>query len=192
MAFVATSTQRTLSDLMLKPRSALIVAFPIPRAIEAIRRDHVPVARLGVPPHVTILSPFMAAEDLDATVRRRLAHIAARCRAFDVELAAVRRFQDALYLAPAPAEPFRRLTTEVVAEFPGYPPYGEPSYRPEDGVPHLTISMGGADAFDSLATSASRYLPLVRRARILTVVGEDPDGRWRVRWRIPLGPAGSA
>jgi len=36
-----------------------------------------------------------------------------------------RRFGDqVLYLAPAPDQPFRRLTDIIVREFPDYPPYG--------------------------------------------------------------------
>ena len=182
--------QRTLSNPMLKPRSAVIVALPIPPAIEAIRRVHVPVAGLGVPPHVTILSPFMPADALQASVRRRLAAIAAASPAFEVTLSDLESFPEALYLAPRPDEPFRRLSVEVAKAFPGFPPYGNPSYRPEAGVPHLTIAMANGASFEDLATTATLHLPVVRVAQFLTVINERPDGHWQIRWRIPLGPPG--
>lgn len=139
---------------MLKARSALIVTLPIPRGLETIRCDNVPVASLGVPSHVTILSPSLPAGELQPSVRRRLVEIAAGHPAFDVTFARVERFPGALYLAPQPNEPFRELSVAVVRAFPGYPPYGEPTYRPEDGVPHLTFAMPGSVSFDDLAAAA--------------------------------------
>jgi 2'-5' RNA ligase len=173
---------------MDEPASAIIVAFPIPRRIEAIRRRHVPVARLGVPPHVTILSPFLPVARLDRPVRQRLAGIARGVPAFAVQFRAVRRFPDALYLEPAPAAPFRRLVRDVCAAFPGHPPYGDPSYLPDAVVPHLTIAIGDGSAFDGLAALAARSLPISLAARNVTVVAERTDGRWRTVWRLPLRP----
>ena len=172
-------------------RSAIVVAFPIPAGIERIRREHVPVANLGVPPHVTILAPFMRAGALDGRVRDRLAAIAGSERAFEVTYRRLGRFPDALYLVPEPGRPFGRLVGAVVEAFPGYPPYGEPSFRVEDVVPHLTIAIapaGGGSPMDLLEDRSGRSLPFVRRARHMTVLTERDDGRWRMRWRLPLTP----
>jgi 2'-5' RNA ligase len=173
---------------MDEPASAIIVAFPITGRIEAIRREHVPVARVGVPPHVTILSPFLPAGGLHPPVRQRLARIARRVPAFGVQFRAVRRFPDALYLEPEPAAPFRRLVRDVCAAFPGHPPYGNPSYLPDAVVPHLTIAIGDGSAFDGLAALAARSLPISLAAGHVTVVAEGADGRWRTVWRLPLKP----
>jgi 2'-5' RNA ligase superfamily len=102
-------------------RSAIIVAFGLPTQIEAIRHRHVPNASLGVPPHVTILSPFMPALDLDAGVRATLRDIAAGHRAFDVTYDRCAWFPDALYLMPDPASPFASLTAAVCRAFQGFP-----------------------------------------------------------------------
>jgi 2'-5' RNA ligase len=174
-----------------EPRSAVVVTVAIPAGIERIRRERVPVATLGVPPHVTVLSPFVPAASLDGTVRRRLASIAAAERSFDVWYRRVDAFPDALYLVPEPAEPFRRLVTAVVAAFPGYPPYGDPSFAARDVVPHLTIALPGTPpdgSFPTLADRSRRSLPFSDRARALTVLVEREDRRWRLRWRIPLRP----
>jgi len=171
---------------MGQPGSAIIVAFRVPRSIGSIRRDNVPVARVGVPPHVTILSPFLPAADLDGDIRARLARVAAGVAAFSVRFGAVERFVDALYLAPQPAAPFNRLIGDVVAAFPGHHPYGDATYLPEDVVPHLTIAIGDESEFDGLARRARRSLPIAGRAAILTVVAEGQEGRWRTVWRLPL------
>jgi 2'-5' RNA ligase len=167
-------------------RSAIIATFRLPARIEAVRRRHVPNAPLGVPPHVTILSPFVPAVVLDTSARRRLAGIAADHPAFDVQFDRATSFPDALYLVPGPAEPFVALTTAVCRAFPGYPPYGEPSFRPEDVVPHLTIAIGERAAFDPLIELVMPALPVAGRATTMTVLEEGPDGRWRTRWRIAL------
>ncbi len=171
---------------MGEPASAIIVAFRIPGSVEAIRRDHVRVARLGVPPHVTILSPFVGAAELGPEVRRRLAGIAATVPAFDVRFGSVDRVPDALYLPPIPAGPFIRLASAVVEAFPGLHPYGDPGLRAEDVVPHLTIAIGDGNGFEELAARAGAALPMDGRATALTVVAARDDGRWRTVWRIPL------
>ena len=181
-------TERTLSDVMGEPRSAIVVTQPLPRSIASIRRSHVPVAGLGVPPHVTILVPFLPPDALDDSVRARLTRIAAACPAFDVQYARVGRFPDALYLEPEPDHPFRRLTVEISEAFPGFPPYGQPTYRPSDVVPHLTIAIGDDAEFDALAARAVGHLPIAGRVRTLTILSERPDGRWRTAWRLPLRP----
>jgi 2'-5' RNA ligase len=169
-------------------RSAIIATFRLPARIEAVRRGHVPNATLGLPPHVTILSPFVPAVVLDASIRRRLAGIAADHAAFDVRFERCASFPDALYLVPDPAGPFVALTTAVCRAFPQFPPYGEPSFRPEDVVPHLTIAIGERAAFDPLIELVTPAMPVAGRATAITVIEEGPDGRWRTRSRIALRP----
>jgi hypothetical protein len=169
-------------------RSAIIVAFRLPTQIEAIRHRHVPVASLGVPPHVTILSPFMPAVDLDAGVRATIRDIAAGQPAFDVTFDRSAWFPDALYLVPDPASPFASLTLAVCRAFPAFPPYADPSFRPEDVRPHLTIAIGERPGLDRLVDAVTPSLPVGGRARALSVIVEGPDGRWRLRWRVPLRP----
>src|SRR5215211_1311771 len=94
------------------PRSAVVVAIPLPDALEAIRQDHVDNARLGVPAHVTLLFPFVPARDLDAADVDLVAAVVRRTPAFEVELREVRTFvpgpteEGVLWLAPEPDRPF--------------------------------------------------------------------------------------
>jgi 2'-5' RNA ligase len=171
---------------VIEPRSAIVVAFSLPAEVETIRRAEVPVAHRGVPPHVTILMPFAAAASLSAEIRSHLAAIAAETPAFAVRFASTSSFPDALYLVPDPFEPFRHLTMSVVHGFPAYPPYGEPIADPAAIVPHLTIADADPERFPFLATAIEPFLPFVRTARSLTVLAEQPDGRWRACWQLPF------
>ena len=46
-------------------QSAIVVRVPVPPAVERLRRRWDRAARMGVPAHVTILYPFVAADELD-------------------------------------------------------------------------------------------------------------------------------
>jgi 2'-5' RNA ligase len=179
--------ERTLSLVMRKPQSAVVVRFDLPTGLERIRRTFIPVARLGVPAHLTILYPFLEPIALELSVRRRLAAVAARTTAFDVEFTAVEAFPDAFYLAPSPAEPFQQLTAGVVEAFPGNPPYGDPSMALEDLIPHLTLAMRDGSPDRDVQLVAEALLPVRGTVRRLTIIEEGAGGRWQTRWRIRLG-----
>lgn len=78
-------------------------------------------APAGIPPHVTVLFPFVPAERVGA-VEKRLAEIVAGTPAFDLVLARTARFPELLYLEPEPAKPFAALTAAVAAEWPSTSP----------------------------------------------------------------------
>lgn len=169
---------------MRKAQSAVIVRIDLRASLERIRRTYVPVARLGVPAHVTILYPFVDPVELDAGVRRRLAHAAARTVGFDVSFNTVESFPDALYLAPTPVERFQVLSAEVLAAFPDLQPYGDPSLSASDLIPHLTIA--SRERGWAVRHIVGTMLPVRATVRWLTVIEEGPGGRWRTRWRVPL------
>lgn len=171
---------------MRKPQSAVIVRFPLRASLERIRRTFVPVARLGVPAHLTILYPFLSPELLEEAVRTRLAAVAACTRAFAVEFTAVETFPDAVYLPPSPVDPFNQLTAGLMEAFPGLTPYGDPSLSPDDLIPHLTIAMRDRAPGQAVQTIATSLLPIRGTVRSLTVIVEGAGGRWETRWRIPL------
>jgi len=143
-----------------------------------------------VPPHVTILSPFIDVEDLDRVVIARVGEIVAGVPAFDVGFEAVRRWPASelgtgvVWLEPAPAEPFVALTRAIWAAFPDYPPYGRSD---DDLEAHLTIAIDNPARFDAAEAEASRLVPFRRRASAVALLVERPDGRWRIRRRLPLG-----
>jgi len=170
-------------------RSALVVPIGLPAGLARLRKREVAVARLGVPPHVTVLSPFLDPERLDRAVLATLSRIAASEPAFDVLFGAVRRWPPSgvgpgvVWLAPDPAEPFVRLTRAVWSAFPECPPYGR---EDDDLEPHLTIAIDAPERFDAAAAAAESFLPFRRPASSMNLLVERPDGRFRTRARFPL------
>jgi 2'-5' RNA ligase len=164
--------------------SAIAVRVPIPSALERIRRRSVPSAAAGVPAHVTILYPFLPPNELRPAVRAELAAVAASVEPFDVRFAMIGRFPTVVYLAPQPAAPFAALTSAVTAAFPDYPPYGGAF---DDVIHHLTLVESPTLALDGIASETAPFLPFERHIAAMEVIGQGADGRWRLRWRLPLG-----
>lgn len=143
-----------------------------------------------MPPHVTILSPFLEAADLDRGVLAAIAGIVARVPVFDVGFEAVRRWHQSelgagvVWLEPTPGEPFVALTRAIWAAFPSHPPYG----REDDELEaHLTIAIDDPARFDSVEAEARPIVPFHRRAGQVALLVEGADGRWRTRRRFQLG-----
>ena len=137
----AAPAQRTLPVVLSTvATSAVVVRVPLPRALARLRARWDWAASVGVPPHVTIVFPFLPVDELTPDVRRTLVAIAAGHRPFDVRFARVERFPTVVYLAPEPSAPFTRLTEAVVDRFPDFPPYGGAF---EEVIPHLTITESG-------------------------------------------------
>lgn len=186
--------------------TALIVAVPQAEpAVGRWRARHDESARYGVPPHVTVLYPFLPYDEVD---EHALAAVVAAVPRFEVEFASCARFGNAvLYLEPAPDEPFRQLTVAVARRWPHAPPYGG---QFDDVVPHLTIAHTAVAhsavahstvahtaepvSLDAIEADVARWLPIhaaVTEVRLLAFDG----GRWHPRRAFALGerePAGSA
>ncbi len=167
-----------------EPASAVVVRVSLPRPLARLRSRWDPVAAVGVPPHITILFPFLPAERLDPSVRVDLAEIAAGIEPFEVRFEAVARFPTVVYLVPEPATPFVRLTEMVARRFPEHPPYGGAF---DEIVPHLTVCESSDAPADAIAERAERSLPFVRRVTALEILVEGDGSPWRERWRIPVG-----
>lgn len=167
-----------------EPASAVVVRVPLPSALGRLRRRWDWATGVGTPSHVTILFPFLPARLLDTGVRRSLSEIAAGQQPFEVRFSRIGRFPGVVYLAPEPSEPFMRLTAAVAARFPEFPPYGG---QFGEVVPHLTITEAEAAPWVAIADRAARALPFRHRVAALEVLIEAGDGRWKRRWRIPLG-----
>jgi 2'-5' RNA ligase len=170
-------------------RSAIVVPFTLPEALESIRLDHVSNARSGVPAHVTLLFPFLAAAairdvdlDLAATTIRATG-------AFDVEFRNVTSFppdptpEGVVWLAPEPPGPFIALTEALSTAFPGHSPYGGIH---DTVIPHLTLANVDVD-IERLSAAARPALPFRRRADAAVLLVEDDAGRWSIDRRWPLG-----
>jgi 2'-5' RNA ligase len=174
------------------------VVVPVPAAepVVGTHRERLDrAAGWGVPAHVTVLYPFVPPQEVD----RALATLAAGVRsvsAFDCAFATTGWFgRDVLWLAPDPAEPFRRLTRAVWSAFPQHPPYA----GAHDGsTPHLTVAERaladergpGAEVLIRVEAEVLRRLPVHQHVdHVLLLAGSQQPGSWRVLHRLPLGAA---
>jgi 2'-5' RNA ligase len=165
--------------------SAVIVRARLPAGLERLRRASVGDAADGVPAHLTLLYPFVEPAELTSAVRRSLAEVARRHRAFDYRLRGMATWPDTVYVAVEPTTPLVRLQRDLQAAFPAYPIYGrEPTF---EFVPHITIAEDPDAARLRLRSDAAwAALPRASRAAAIEVIATEPHGRWRLVWRIPL------
>lgn len=172
--------------------TATALVVPVPEAepvVGAYRRELDHSAAWGVPAHVTVLYPFVApAERTDAVVAA-VRECVRTVTAFDCVFAQVRWFdENAVWLAPEPAEPFRALTEAVWRRFPEHPPY-EGEFA--DVVPHLTVGSTRRGDVARLRSAAERVrgrLPVRARIdRVLLLAGTDAPDSWHpvTEFRLP-------
>jgi 2'-5' RNA ligase len=167
-----------------EPASAIVIRVPLPSGLDRLRNRWDIAARAGVPAHVTILYPFLAASDLTSPHRSTLSALGRRVEPFEITFRRVGRFPTVVYLVPEPAAPLTTLTDAIVARYPDHPPYGGAF---DDVIPHLTVTDAEEAPLDAIAAEAARWLPFTHHATALEVLVESPEGRWRRRWRLPLG-----
>lgn len=152
---------------------ATAIVVPIIEAevvIGDLRRAHSPSGRHGMIAHVSLLAP-LAAVDHDA-----VHEVAAGQPAFSFRLAAVGRFESAVYLAPEPPEPFEALATALRAHTPAEPLPGGRM------IPHVTVaSRVDSAALDKLEERVRPLLPIEATAREISVLERGSDLRWRER-----------
>jgi 2'-5' RNA ligase len=195
-------------------RSAIVAPISLPPPLEAIRREHVENANLGVPAHVTLLLPFVPPAQIEADTLERAASAIAQTAAFEVTFADVRTFEPGptnegiIWLPPEPSAPFLAMTEALVAAFPDYRPY---QGIHDTVIPHLTLanassnasanasSNASANANDNASANASAnldvpvilaaarpHLPIAQRLDAAALLIEDEAGRWRIGRELPL------
>ncbi|GAB3439224.1 2'-5' RNA ligase family protein [Actinophytocola sediminis] len=169
--------------------TALVVPVPAAEPVVGHHRrvlDHTAV--WGVPAHVTVLYPFVPPEQLTENTVEIVRGLVGGIEAFDCVFARISWFdQDAVWLAPEPAEPFRELTDAVWRRFPDHPPY---LGRFADVVPHLTFgSAARADlaALRHAEEQVRERLPVRARIdRVLLLAGADAPDAWHPVAEFPL------
>jgi 2'-5' RNA ligase len=178
---------RSTSRLDPEHGSPTGVAVPIrvPARLARVRRRWDMAALAGARPHVTVLFPFAPVERLGPADRAALAAIAGRVDAFEVRFERVRRFEGGVvWIEPEPSEPFHRLTAEVAARWPAFPPYGG---RFETVIPHLTLVESETVPLVPIEQEARAAVPFSARATRMELWRQDAAGRWHPHWVLPLG-----
>ncbi|SDJ99377.1 2'-5' RNA ligase superfamily protein [Actinopolyspora mzabensis] len=164
-------------------RTGLVV--PVPAADEALAPlvERYPQAvRDGVPAHLSVLYPFLAAEELDTGVVTTLRTLFDRQPPLRVVLERCRRQGGFVYLAPEPVDALRELTDGVRRYWPHLVPY-EGRY---DMEPHVTVAMGAEEETAvALRREAAESVPLtVELGEAWLVVLRQ---RWQLHERFVFG-----
>ena len=163
--------------------------IPVPEAaphVDGFRSRFTRAHVLGLPPHVTLLYPFVESTELTAGVLGELERVVAHVDRFEVTFRSVARLDGVpptLYLVPEPAEPFAELTRALVGAFPAYPPYGG---RYEEIVPHLTVATADPETLAEVAAEVGASLPLAAPVVEAWLMQCDDRGRWHLRRRFAL------
>jgi 2'-5' RNA ligase len=167
------------------PRSALIATVPEAEPVVGEWRERYDNARLGIPAHITLLFPFVPAEELDSALFADLHDLFSTQPPISFTLTRLTEFPDhTLWLVPEPSEMFRRMTELIVRRYPDYPPYDGIH---DDVIPHLTVAAGDSSLRDKIEAAVSPHLPIRAQARDVVLLEERPDGHWRTRERFTLG-----
>ena len=166
-------------------RSAVIVPIVLPPRLAALRYAGDPLAARGVPPHVTVLFPFLPVAALTPVIRSDLARLAARQAPFTAGFSRVEAREEMVWLVPHDQRPFLDLTDAVATLWPDHPPYGGIH---DTLIPHLTLlETTDGQALDAAWAAAVDIGPFEMTVRELTVITENASDTWRTRWRLPLG-----
>jgi 2'-5' RNA ligase superfamily len=166
--------------------TALVALIPDAEAVVGRwRSDLDPSARRGMPPHITVLYPWMPLEDLTGVDETDLAALIGAVPSFDVSLNDIQRFPQTLWLAPYPADPFVVLTMAVEKRWPAYEPY---SGRFSSIEPHLSIGDAvDPDALGHVVADVAPKLPIDTRITEIALMALDDEGRWRQHASYRLG-----
>jgi hypothetical protein len=167
--------------------SAFIVRVPeAEAAVRDLRQRCDPAAALGVPAHITILSPFMPPGRITPQVLHAAQAALKTSRAFSFTLGELGRWPETTYLVPRPAAPFVRMTRALAQAFPEFPPYAG---RHAEVAPHLTIADGSALLADRAEGELRAILPglgpLTSVCRTVDLI-ENSSGIWRFMHAIAL------
>ena len=170
--------------------SAILIKVPqVEFLVGRHRRNFDPSENWGVPAHVTLLYPFLAPSVIDANVLGRIATCVGGHRAFEVQFAQTKWFdEEVLWLAPEPDLAFRRLTASLFAAFPETPPYGGSIADP---TPHLTVAYQvSVSLMQEVESLVIAELPVEAFfASVSVMVGSPEPASWMTLVDIPLNSA---
>lgn len=167
--------------------TAVVVRVPeLDELIAGLRKRYgLPRKPNGIPPHITLIVPFLRADELcRGGATEALRSVCAKFEPFDVTFARTARFPRVLYLAPEPAEPFVALSRAIMDRWPQVQPYPG---RHRAVVPHLTVTTSRPPkVFGAVAEALRPRLPVT-----ITVAGAHVytfDGRaWSEHAAVALG-----
>jgi 2'-5' RNA ligase len=166
-------------------RTALIIAVPEAEPVVRKWRMRYDNAGLGVPAHVTLLFPFVPADQVDDALHSELESLFGSRPRFSFSLPRVARSPDAAWLRPEPDQGFRDLTRLIFDRYPDYPPYGGIH---DEVMPHVTVAVGDSSIQEEVEAALTPCLPISAVARDVTLLVEGALGHWQAERRFLLAP----
>jgi hypothetical protein len=144
--------------------------------------------KAALPPHLTVMAPFLPGEQLTTDVLAGLQGLFGRFEPFHFELSATGWFDErVLYLTPSPALPFVSMTEKVMDVHPSVSPYGGEF---ANITPHLTLGEDLPVAhLRRVAARVSRRLPVHGEATEVWLLALGCDS-WSLLRRFRLGSTG--
>lgn len=145
--------------------------------VQELRLQYDPSAKAGVPPHVTLMFPFLPPGELIESKVDALAALLGGTEHFDFSLTHVREFeQGVVYLEPEPAEPFIQLTKKIGDLF-GLLPFG--GEFGDTSVPHLTVTTPESRmTIEQIAKQLEPLLPIQSVADTGWLMVGSNSGTW--------------
>jgi hypothetical protein len=139
----------------------------------------------GVPPHVTLVFPFMPAVQVTDSLITELSDLFRHFVRFTSELGELRRFSATLYLAPEPSEPFVALSEALADRYPTCEPHVH-AFGPV--VPHLTVAEGSKTVMDAAENEIKPLLPIRAscESTALLVETRARPTAWSAKAQLPL------
>jgi 2'-5' RNA ligase len=165
--------------------TGLVVVVPeAAERVAPVRDAFDPYAGIGVPPHITVLYPFVPPDRVSEDVIDEVARVVEGFAPFGFELAHLAEFDgEVFYLAPQPADPFVAITRALWDRFPDHPPFGG---RFETIVPHLSVAGVPFGATrEAVEDLLGADLPISATATGVAIMIEDEDG-WTVGPELPF------
>lgn len=174
---------------MPKQRQTAVV-IPVPDAeplLTAVTRHYPEAVRGGVPAHVSLLYPFVPADQLDTQVIARLSGLFDAQPVISTTFRTIGRHDGFVCLRPDPPTMLDGVTTTIRQTWPSLTPYNG---RYGDVAAHLTVAIhtSSARAAEIERTLLPTYLPVEAELREAWLVVFDQ--RWSLRKRFEFG-AGS-
>jgi 2'-5' RNA ligase len=170
--------------------SVLLLALPELAGLVDVYRRRYTADGVVVPPHITLLYPFFAPDEITPSLLQRIAGVVASSPAFAFSLHRLAKFpQGVLYLAPEPTAPLVGLISQLRREFPEIRSYWD-DYG--EVTPHLTVAdLALTDRPDldlEIDATLAGQLPIWSQAReaVLLQRLRPRPAPWDERGRFPL------
>lgn len=166
-------------------QSGLVI--PVPAAdplLASVAARYPGTVRVGVPAHVTLLYPFIAADELDEQITNALGELLVKQVPMTVEFAECYRRGGFVALRPDPVAGLSELSNATRRQWPDVKPYG--GLYGDDVELHLTVAMSSSEkTAATIEREVTADLPIAAELREVWLVAFE--GRWKLRQRFELG-----